>query len=684
MPKISVIIPVYNTDKYLRECLESVINQTLKDIEIICVNDGSTDNSLQILNEYANKDKRIHIFTQTNSGPGLARNLGLDNAKGEYVAFVDGDDYLGSSHFYENLYNIAKEHNADAVKGLYQNTQTGYINYDINKKINENKNYFIIEYTSAIFKRQVIEENSLRFPDIRDMEDPVFTFLFALKAKNILTTDLSIIKIRQRLGSITAGAPSENQIKQKIKGLNIFLEHSDLLSAEEYGYIIALWFGCIWRDITKNKNLFIFYKSYKVMKQIYNNLKYPLEFEKNLRSINVEAYNLFRRPLYKSLIEEIFSIKNINSHKVITILGLKISISKYKKSFKIQKNVIKKIQNNVRHNSVLLVEINDFHREIMPGYAKYFQDLGYNVDILTTLKKDTEDCFSRVNFQINKYYTTPGTIKEFLTNTKDINKYKYVFFDSYSIFHNAIFCIDIYEYLDIQKDKIPTNWLFVAHTTDETDNDFLLNNKTSILATNILDLPVINPHYFGNIDITKKNKEKTIFLATGDNKKSFESIVNAVEKLLESNITNFEIYITGRFKHKELKNKYKKHIKFLGYVSFKVLYKFVEKSDFIITSLNPENKDHDWYIKYGTSGAFQLSYGFLKPMIIPEKFAQKACVNNKNSIIYTNNEDLNEALKKGIEMDCEKYNKMQEELNIVEKELYNLSLNNLKKLLEVE
>ena len=92
MPKISVIIPVYNTENYLKECLNSVINQTFKDIEIICVNDGSTDNSLSILEEYARTDSRIKIINQKNQGVSSSRNNGIKSARGEYIMFLDSDD----------------------------------------------------------------------------------------------------------------------------------------------------------------------------------------------------------------------------------------------------------------------------------------------------------------------------------------------------------------------------------------------------------------------------------------------------------------------------------------------------------------------------------------------------------------------------------------------------------------
>ena len=112
--KVSVIIPVYNVEKYLRRCLDSVINQTLQELEIICVNDGSTDNSAKILEEYRRKDNRIIILNQENLGQGIARNLGMKIAKGKYIGFVDSDDWI-DLNFFEKLYASAEKYKADAA-----------------------------------------------------------------------------------------------------------------------------------------------------------------------------------------------------------------------------------------------------------------------------------------------------------------------------------------------------------------------------------------------------------------------------------------------------------------------------------------------------------------------------------------------------------------------------------------
>ncbi|MBR3148449.1 MAG: glycosyltransferase [Alphaproteobacteria bacterium] len=114
MPKVSVIIPVYNTEKYLSRCLDSIVNQTYKDLEIICINDGSTDDSLKILKEYAKKDKRIKIITQKNQGLSVTRNVGLENITGQYISFIDSDDYVDLD-YYECLVNLMEKNNADVV-----------------------------------------------------------------------------------------------------------------------------------------------------------------------------------------------------------------------------------------------------------------------------------------------------------------------------------------------------------------------------------------------------------------------------------------------------------------------------------------------------------------------------------------------------------------------------------------
>ena len=189
MPKVSVIIPVFNTEKYLRKCLDSVCIQTLSDIEIICVDDCSTDNSLNILKEYASKDNRIKLIEfKENKGAAVARNTGIIEAKGEYIGFIDSDDYI-DQNFYENLYKKVEIRHSDIVKGSDMKLvfEDGRIETDEqNFKIKKNKINFWCQYTTAIYKRDFILKNEIDFPvGLLVGEDPVFTIKAAILADNV-------------------------------------------------------------------------------------------------------------------------------------------------------------------------------------------------------------------------------------------------------------------------------------------------------------------------------------------------------------------------------------------------------------------------------------------------------------------------------------------------------------------
>lgn len=188
MPKISVIIPVYNVEKYLRQCLDSVINQTYKDIEIICVNDASIDSSAEILKEY--EDKIIIVNNEINLGLGLTRNHGMKYATGEYIHFLDSDDWLELDAYEKLSQNILNS--PDVVYFLWNN-----IDIRNNKKIPQKQIDFniydkvqIIEKTGinawhGIFKRNFLFENSLIFNDYPCMEDIEFTYKVLMSTEKI-------------------------------------------------------------------------------------------------------------------------------------------------------------------------------------------------------------------------------------------------------------------------------------------------------------------------------------------------------------------------------------------------------------------------------------------------------------------------------------------------------------------
>lgn len=220
---ISVIVPVYKVEEYLCECLDSIINQTYKNLEIILVDDGSPDNCGKICDDYALKDSRIKVIHQQNGGLSAARNAGLDIAAGDYIGFVDSDDYI-DLNMYEELYNSLKANDADiAVCGVKQFGNrsnsfvygNGYMNgTDLLKSIL--KEEVQSGFCNKLFKNDLF--NEIRFPVGQFYEDLQIFYLVAEKVKCVGFTDNTFYYYRSRNNSITSDASRE--IKTIIKSAN--------------------------------------------------------------------------------------------------------------------------------------------------------------------------------------------------------------------------------------------------------------------------------------------------------------------------------------------------------------------------------------------------------------------------------------------------------------------------------
>lgn len=196
-PKVSIIVPVYKVEKYLVQCLDSIVGQTLKDIEIICINDGSTDNTLHIIKQIAQKDSRIVVINQKNKGVASARNTGIKNARGNYIAFMDADDFYPQNDVLEDMYLQAVKQQALIVGGSFydidaqtqnslKHTHTGfYQGFDFQHDgfINYKNYQFDYGYYRFIYKRNFIQKNHLYFPLYKRYQDPPFFVKVMFKAK---------------------------------------------------------------------------------------------------------------------------------------------------------------------------------------------------------------------------------------------------------------------------------------------------------------------------------------------------------------------------------------------------------------------------------------------------------------------------------------------------------------------
>lgn len=193
--KVSVIVPIYNTEKFLRKCIESIVNQTLQEIEIILINDGSTDNSHNICLEYAEKyPEKIRYINNKNIGCSATRNLGIELAKGEYIAFVDSDDYIEKG-MYKEMYEVTRNKNLDVVVSgiIYEDSFNKIQGISIPQNIKFYYDYFKVNNRLAnpvnkLFKKDVILINKINFPlNTHSGEDIVFCFKFLSQTKKIFS-----------------------------------------------------------------------------------------------------------------------------------------------------------------------------------------------------------------------------------------------------------------------------------------------------------------------------------------------------------------------------------------------------------------------------------------------------------------------------------------------------------------
>lgn len=310
-PEISVIIPVYNVEKYLGDCLESAVNQTFKNIEIICVNDGSTDNSLNILNSYAKTDERIRIITQKNKGVSNARNVGLDASKGKYIYFMDADDFLELNAL-DELHSLIKEKSCDLVifKTLNFIDETGeYVNidyYDMAEltSILGNKTFNYSDYVNELigmdvtvytkfFKRKII--SNIRFAEGLIFEDNLFTMELIFNTKSIYFHNKYLYHRRMRENSLMNSSGEMfmnsleilNRLEELFKRKGYYEDNKETLFIKKYASL--------------NNRLNLIDESYK--EELFNRIKSDLNAKQNEydKAINFDEIDPALRDVYERL-----------------------------------------------------------------------------------------------------------------------------------------------------------------------------------------------------------------------------------------------------------------------------------------------------------------------------------------------------------------------------------------------
>ncbi len=233
--KISVVIPVYNQEPFLAECLDSVLSQTLRDIEVICVDDGSTDGSGRILDAYAARDSRVRVIRQENSGAGPARNRGIDESRGEFVAFMDPDDKYPDSAVLADLVCGAETNGVDVCGGAMVTMDGSALEAEMSfakDGVVEYSDYqFEYGYVRFVFRRSLLLSHGIVFPSLRRFQDVPFFVELMHAAGRFFAVARNAYSLRVRRNSIDWAADGCAKGRDNAKGLAIVYG-----MAVRYGY----------------------------------------------------------------------------------------------------------------------------------------------------------------------------------------------------------------------------------------------------------------------------------------------------------------------------------------------------------------------------------------------------------------------------------------------------------------
>lgn len=346
MPKISIIIPVYNTENYIEKCLESIINQSFSDIEIICINDGCTDGTSAILKKYAQKDSRILLLEQENAGAAAARNNGLKHVSSPYIMFCDSDDSY-EPEMCESMYNCITNNpdfdmvicdcNVDIMDNVNRVTDAEHIKRHYNnlfgniKLDSQNKADVKVFLWNKFFKKSIIDKYNLTFPNLFSGEDNAFIYLYISCINNAYGLNKKLYNYSIHRNSITEKSTGTNHstnifyvfyfVFEKLHLINKLEENIDwllnLLQLQFYWRLKAL------PKITQ-------YEIYPLITKTLGFVNPQLFKDKNYKLLNLlrcEKYDKFYRLINGELtfMQKVFSLKNSEDKKVLRIFGLKIS-----------------------------------------------------------------------------------------------------------------------------------------------------------------------------------------------------------------------------------------------------------------------------------------------------------------------------------------------------------------------
>jgi hypothetical protein len=325
------------------------------------------------------------------------------------------------------------------------------------------------------------------------------------------------------------------------------------------------------------------------------------------------------------------------------------------------------------------------HAEVVPGYVRYLLDLGFKVSVFVTPKRYDEGLFSRFNHpDVTQYRLSQWAIRR-LFRSRGLGPARGII-------------VTTARKISGRPDYAGEQSLFARRSPEQrlllVEHDVKLAADCGALTPDIITLrephyctvstTMVNPHYFGEVRITAKSADITRFITIGamrSKRRNTQLLIEAVSKLHESGSNNFIITVIGRGSLRGVPKHLHRYFDIKGRVDFSALYTEMERADFFLALLDPDNPSHERYITTGTSGSFQLIYGFRTPCLIAEKFAAVNGFHSGNSLVYARNTDLTHIMKAAVDMRGETYAAMQTQLLHDADALYQRSMRNLGTLL---
>ena len=610
---ISVIVPVYNVEKYIEKCLKSLVEQTLKNIEIIIVNDGSTDNSKKIISKFAEKYSNIKYYEKTNGGLSSARNYGIKYANGEYVAFLDSDDYV-EKNLYELMYKKALQENSDMVECDFiweyygKNGEIVKTKKDKRKKfktLNQYvKNARVVAWNKLI-KKQIIDDFNIRFPEGLIYEDIEFFYKLFPHLNKISYVNIYGIHYVQRNGSILNSNPEKiGDIFKILDNVIKYYRDLDIYENEmKYRYRRIL-LGSSMKRILKIKD-----------KKLKKNF-----FLKTLKSLNMKQKNE-----KKSIVFGITKLDIGGAERVLVDIINNISDKFNITVFTIYSGGIleKELNNNVQ-----IVSLYQNQNRVLPLYILLNSRKIYNK-------------FIKNNFDIEVAFLEGPITRIFrFKNKKSVRKIAWVHNDITKVFGNNIKA-KIKKKLDKSVYKNYDEIVFVSNENKNSFKNLYGNIGKQIVIYNYLDKNRIIEKSKENKEILKK-EETPIFVTVArlTKQKGIDRLIKVHKRIIDDGIKH-KIYVIGdgveKDKLKKLIKQFKIEKSFILLGKKENPYCYIKSADyFCLLSL---------YEGYGM--VIEEAKIFNKPILITKTAAVEAVRDYEKSLIIENNEeDIYDKLKK--------------------------------------